>query len=174
MWVALGALTRGWAVAQQGHSSEGIAQLQEGLAGWQATGARLALPYQRTLLADAYLTAGRRAEGLHAIISSFCCPDDVWWLAEQYRVRAQLLLLAPGSEQEAEHYLRRAVQESRGRGSQALELRAATSLARLLQAQGRAAEGREALSGPTDAYTEGDNLSDLRQARILLATLPAG
>ena len=174
MWVALGALTRGWAVAQQGHSSEGIVQLQEGLAGWQATGARLALPYQRTLLADAYLTAGRRAEGLHAIISSFCCPDDVWWLAEQYRVRAQLLLLAPGSEQEAEHYLRRAVQESRGRGSQALELRAATSLARLLQAQGRAAEGREALSGPTDAFTEGDNLSDLRQARILLATLPAG
>jgi predicted ATPase len=132
MWVAIGKLTRGWAMAQQGQSAEGIAQLREGLAGWQATGARLALPYQRTLLADAYLAAGQRSDGLQAIISSFCCPDDVWWLPEQYRVRAELLLLAPGSEREAESYLRRALQEARARGSKALELRAEKSLARTL------------------------------------------
>jgi adenylate cyclase len=132
MWVALGTLTRGWAIAQQGRSGEGITQLREGLAGWQATGARLALPYQRTLLADAYLASGQRSEGLQAIISSFCCPDDVWWLAEQYRVRAELLLLAPGSEREAESYLRRALKEARAHGSKALELRVATSLARIL------------------------------------------
>jgi hypothetical protein len=30
------------------------------------------------LLADAYPAAGRRSEGLQAIISSFCCPDDIW------------------------------------------------------------------------------------------------
>jgi hypothetical protein len=40
-------------------------------------------------------------------------------------------------------------------------------------ARGRAAEGRETLRGPADAFTEGDNLSDLRQARMLLAALPA-
>jgi predicted ATPase len=78
MWVAIGALTRGWTRVQQGDSAGGIAELRQGLAGWEATGARLALPYQRTLLADAYLATGRQSEALQAIISFFCCPDDIW------------------------------------------------------------------------------------------------
>lgn len=174
MWVAIGALTTGWAMAPRGQSAAGIALLRDGLAGWTGSGARLALPYQRSLLADAYLAAGRRSEGLQAIISSFCCPDDVWWLPEQYRVRAELLLLAPGAEQEAEAYLHRAIEEARARGSKALELRAARSLAQLLRRQGRATKVRVALAGLLDAFTEGDALPDLRQARSLLAELAVG
>jgi predicted ATPase len=171
MWVAIGMLTSGWAMAQQGQTAAGIAKLREGLAGWEASGARLALPYQRTLLADAYLAAGRRWEGLQAIISSFCCPDDIWWLPEQYRVRAELLLLGPGSEQEAETYLRRAIEAARAHGSKALELRAAKSLAQLLRRQGRVAKIQGVLASLLGAFTEGDGLPDLQQARSLLAEM---
>ena len=43
--VAWGTMYRGWALAQQGQEEEGIAQIRQGLAASQATGAGVGLPY---------------------------------------------------------------------------------------------------------------------------------
>jgi adenylate cyclase len=55
-----------------------------------------------------------------------------------------------------------------------LELRAATSLARLYQQTGRAEEGRSLLGPVCDSFTEGFETSDVRDARALLSGMAAG
>ena len=63
-WLAYGTLVRGWALAEQGQSEEGIAQMQQGLAAYRAMGAELdsSLP----VLAEAYGKVGQIEEGLRA------------------------------------------------------------------------------------------------------------
>jgi tetratricopeptide (TPR) repeat protein len=162
---------RGSALAHQGRIEEGTALLRQGLTAWDATGTQLALPYSHARLAEAYQLAGRREEGLQALDGSFCSVEEVWWLAEQYRVRAELLLLTPGFETEAEATLRQALDVARSQKSKSLELRAAMSLARLLWQQGRAVEGRALLAERYAWFTEGFDTADLQEARGLLDAL---
>jgi len=162
---------RGSALAQQGRVEEGIAVLRQGLDAWEATGTQLALPYSRARLAEAYLLAGRREEGLQTLDESFYCVEEVWWLPEQHRLRAELLLLAPGYEAEAEASLRQALDLARSQKSKSLDLRVAMSLARLLRQQGRAAEGRDLLAECYAWFTEGFDTPDLQEARELLEEL---
>ncbi|NIO68752.1 MAG: hypothetical protein GTN71_06850, partial [Anaerolineae bacterium] len=157
--------------AFQGHVEEGIVQISQGLAGFGATGTQLSLPKYRTRLAEVYLLAGRQEDGLKALEESLSHTEQVWWLPEQYRVRAELLLLAPGSEAEAEASLRQALDLARSQKSKSLELRAAMSLARLLRKQGRAAEGRDLLAECYAWFTEGFDTPDLQEARELLEEL---
>jgi predicted ATPase len=169
-WQAGCTMLRGSALAQQGHVDEGIAVLRQGLAGWEATGTQLALPYFRARLAEAFLAAGRREEGLEALGQSFSHREEVWWLAEQFRLRAELLL-TPGTEVEAEAALRKAVELACRQKSKSLELRATASLARLLRQQGRAAEGRDLLAKCCAWFTEGFDTPDLQEAKGLLEEL---
>jgi predicted ATPase len=92
-------------------------------------------------------------------------------LPEQYRVQAELRLLAPGAEAEAEAGLRQALDVARRQGAKILELRAAMSLARLLDGQGRAAEGQPLLADCYARFTEGFDTLDLQEARELLDQL---
>jgi DNA-binding winged helix-turn-helix (wHTH) protein/tetratricopeptide (TPR) repeat protein len=73
-----------------------------------------------------------------------------------------------GRRAEAARCFRRAVEIARTRGEGSLELRAATSLARLRAAEGRPAEARAALAGVYGRFTEGLDTADLRAARELL------
>jgi predicted ATPase len=68
---------------------------------------------------------------------------------------------------------RAAFVKSRGQrsGSEGLELRTATSLARLWQTQGRHREARELLAPVYEWFTEGFDTQDLIAARALLETL---
>ena len=64
-WLALATILRGWAMAEQGRNEEGIAQIQEGLAAFRATGAELLRPHVLCLLAEACMEDGsprRRAK----------------------------------------------------------------------------------------------------------------
>src|SRR5262249_40428186 len=64
---ASGVTWRGWALAMQGRGEEGIAQIHQGLAATQATGAELFRPYVLVLLAEAYGKTGQTEEGLSAL-----------------------------------------------------------------------------------------------------------
>jgi tetratricopeptide (TPR) repeat protein len=171
LWRATSEMLHGLAIAYQGHIEEGIVEISQGLAGFAATGTSLALPLAAGALAQVYLLAGRREDGLKAVEESLCHTEQRWWLPEQYRVRAELLLLGPGSEAEAEASLRQALDLARSQKSKSLELRAATSLARLLRKQGRAAEGRDLLAECYAWFTEGFDTPDLQEARELLEEL---
>jgi tetratricopeptide (TPR) repeat protein len=166
-------MLRGSLLAHQGQVEEGIAVLRQGLEAWEATNTQLALPYSHARLAEAYLLAGRREEGLQALDEPFSCVEEVWWLPEQHRLRAELLLLAPGAETEAEAVLHQALAVARQQKSRSLELRAAMSLARLLRKQDRAVKGRDLLAECYAQFTEGFDTPDLQDARALLEELAA-
>jgi ATP/maltotriose-dependent transcriptional regulator MalT len=124
--------------------------------------------YGRACLAEAYLLNGKRETGLRAADEALYPSEEAWWLPEQYRVRAELLLLTPDHEAEAETLLKQAADLAQSQEARSLQLRALTSLARLLRRQGRAAEGRALLVPCYDWFTEGFDMPDLREAREIL------
>lgn len=155
----------------QGCVEEGIAVPEEGLAAWEATGTQLALPYFRARLAEAFLIAGDREKGFRALEESFLHKEEVWWLAEQNRLRAELLLCEPSTVAEAEAVLRAAQETARSQNSKSLKLRVTVSLARVLRQSERAAEGRDMLAKCYSWFAEGLDPLNVREARELLALL---
>jgi tetratricopeptide (TPR) repeat protein len=170
MWHANAAILRGTALAHQGRVEEGLRELTQAQYLWQATGAGL-VAYGASCLADAYRLAGRREEGILALDESLYHSEEAWWQPEQYRLKAELLLLAPGDEPEAERLLQQALTQAREQGARALELRAATSLARLLRSQGRSVQARAQLVESCDGHCDGLYIPDCRDARRLLREL---
>jgi adenylate cyclase len=171
LWQANAMVLRGAALSQQGQLEDGIIVMTQGLAIWDRTGVRLAKPHAQARLAEAYLLAGQRKEGLALVDESLRSPQEAWWLPEQLRIRAELLLLAPGFEAEAETTLRQALEMTRSQGSRALSVRVATSLARLWQGSGRAEEGSALLAECLACLPEGHDLADGREAHELLEQL---
>jgi hypothetical protein len=90
---------------------------------------------------------------------------------EVYRVEGELRRMSSEPPEEAARCFERAVEMARGRELRSLELRAATSLARLFRDQGRREDARRTLAGIYSWFTEGFDLPDLRAARALLDDL---
>jgi predicted ATPase len=90
--------------------------------------------------------------------------------ADLYRVKGELLLTQDvPDEQEVESCLRQAVDVARQQQAKSLELRAALSLSRLWQRQGKRAEAYELLAPVYGWFTEGFDTADLKDAKALLA-----
>jgi adenylate cyclase len=175
LWVAWGASMRGWALAMQGQGAEGMAQVRQGLAAYRANGAVSAVPFWCTVLADICDHLGHPADGLQALTEAHTLveqQEERWWEAEVCRLRGVLLLRQPETPQaEAEAWLQRALDVARRQEAKALELRAAMSLARLWQQQGKHTEARELLAPIYSWFTEGFDTADLQEAKALLAEL---
>jgi len=165
----------GWAIAEQGHNGEGIKQLQEGLAMSRATGAELRRPYFLTLLAEAYRETGSLDHGLSALTEALAAADEHetrHYEAETHRLKGELLLRQNNSNvAEAQRCFERAIAIARKQSAKSLELRATTSLARLLAIQGRREEARMMLAEIYSWFTEGFDTADLKDAKALLAKL---
>jgi predicted ATPase/class 3 adenylate cyclase len=175
LWAALGTSLRGWALAMQGQGEAGTAQARQGIAAWQATGAVLYVPYLCTVLADVCAQLGHTDDGLQALAEAHTLVEqheERYWEAEVCRLRGVLLLRQPGTPQaEAEAWLQRALDVARRQEAKSLELRAAMSLARLWQQQGKRAEGYELLAPIYGWFTEGFDTADLQEAKALLEEL---
>jgi predicted ATPase len=199
--LAMGTLVRGWALVDQGHGEEGIAQVREGLTAYRATGAALLGPYFLSLLAQAHATTGQAEEGLRVLAEALAMVQNTgerWWEAELYRLKGEFILKqAVGRERpptapanatvgaevnmgvysrrplftEAEACFQRALDVARRQGAKSLELQAAISLARLWQRQGERAEARQLLFEIYDWFTEGLDTVALQEARALLKEL---
>jgi predicted ATPase len=166
---------REWALTMQKQSEEGLVQARQGITAWRATGAAVWVPYLCTVLAEVCDCLGHTADGLQALAEAHTLVEqheERWWEAEVYRLRAVLLLKQPGTPQaESEAWLRRALEVARRQQAKSLELRAAMSLARLWQRQGKRAEARELLAPIYGWFTEGFDTADLQEARELLEAL---
>jgi predicted ATPase len=95
LWLAQGTVSRGWALAEQGHGEEGIAQIRQGLNAYRATGAEVMRPYFLALLAEAYEKAGQAEEGLNALAEALAVVNKTggrYYEAELYRIKGQLVL----------------------------------------------------------------------------------
>jgi predicted ATPase len=177
-WWALGTMLQGWARAMQGQGEEGIPQLHQGLAAWQATGARGAGPYYLAMLAEAYGQAGQAEEGLHVLAEALALANaggERRHEAALYRLKGELLLNAECGVQNAalsaEECFQQALAVARRQEAKSLELRATMSLSRLWQQQGKRAEARELLAPIYHWFTEGFDTADLQEARALLEEL---
>jgi TOMM system kinase/cyclase fusion protein len=172
---AWGTSLRGWALAMQGQSEEGLIQVRQGIAAWQATGAVLHIPYFYTMLAEVCDRLGHAEDGLQALAEAHALVEqheERYWEAEVRRRRGVLLLQQPGTPPaEAEAWLQRALDVARRQEAKSLELRAAMSLSRLWQQQGKRQEAYDLLAPIYHWFTEGFDTADLQDARALLAEL---
>jgi len=92
--------------------------------------------------------------------------------AELYRLAGLLHLTHPAMAQaEVEGNITHALTIARRQGAKSLELRAAMSLARLWQRQGKRDEARQLLAEVYNWFTEGFDTADLHEAKALLAEL---
>ena len=168
-------ILRGWALAEQGQSAEGIAQMRQGITRWRSMGAEIMRTYMLALLAEAYREAGQMQEGLAVLTEAMSLIDEQgerWWEAELYRLKGELLLaLSPNSVADVEVCLHHALDIARRQQAKSLELRAAMSLARLWQCRGQPVEARKLLAPIYGWFTEGLNTADLCDARALLEEL---
>jgi TOMM system kinase/cyclase fusion protein len=191
--LAHGTTLRGWALAEQGQGREGIAQMQQGLAAYQATGSELFRPYYLALLAEGYGRAEQTAEGLVALSEALAAVHkngEHVYEAMLHRLQGQLTLQkfqvssskfqvpntqhptpSTQAEAEAEACFLKAVAIARQQEAKSLELRAATSLAYLWQRQGKQHAARNTLSEIYSWFTEGFDTVDLREAKALLREL---
>ena len=174
-WAALGTLLRGWALAMQDQGKERMAQVRQGIAAWQATGAVVHIPYFYTMLAEVCDYLGHTEDGLQALAEAHTLVEqheERYWEAEICRLRGVLLLRQTGTPQaEAEAWLQRALDVARRQEAKSLELRAAMSLSRLWQQQGKRQEAYNMLAPIYHWFTEGFDTADLHDARVLLAEL---
>jgi len=175
LYVAWGTILRGWALVQgDGREADGIDQMNQGIAACRATGGATSLPKSLAVLAAAYGKVGRAEEGLGALSDALALvnkSDERCWEAELYRLKGELLLDAGKSEAEAEACFRRAIQVARDQSARSWELRASTSLGRLLHRQGKTVEARALLQGIYGLFSEGFATADLVDARALLDAL---
>jgi predicted ATPase len=94
------------------------------------------------------------------------------WDAETWRVRGELLLIGSAPDgREAESCFRRGLEVARRQEAKSFELRAATSLSRLWQRQGKPADARQLLGEIYGWFTEGFDTADLKEAKALLEEL---
>jgi predicted ATPase len=174
-WVAYSAILRGWAMAQQGEAQEGIAQILQGVMAWRGTGAEIWRPYWLMLLAEAQGMMGQPAEGLLTLAEALTLVDkneERWCEAEIHRLKGELLLQQNSDNQiEAERCFHHAIEIARNQQAKSFELRAATSLARLWQSQGKRQEAYDLLAPVYGWFTEGFDMADLQEAKALLYVL---
>ncbi len=173
--LAYGTILRGWAMAKQGRNEEGIALIREGLAGTRAKGLETDRPYWLGLLAEACGETDRLDDGLNALTEALAAADereDRHYEAEIHRLKGELLLKQNNSNaSEAQSCFERAIEIARKQSAKSWELRATTSLARLLSQQGYREQARTMLADIYNWFTEGFDTADLRDAKALLDEL---
>ena len=173
--LAEGTFRRGPRLLTQGQAEAGRALVHQGLAAYRATGAEVRRPYYLALLAETYGHVGQTQDGLAALADAMSATDetgDRWWEAELYRLKGELQL-APSVDQHvaAETCFHQALDIARRQQAKSLELRAAMSLSRLWQQQGKRVEARELLVPIYGWFTEGFDTADLQEAKALLEEL---
>src|SRR5207245_3209673 len=109
------------------------------------------------LLAEAYGRVGRPDKGLDVLASLGEEQRETYFAPEVHRLEGELTLQANGqARSEAERKFRYAIDLTRRRKEMSLELRAAMSLARLLEAdRTRRTEGRATLAASYERCTAG-------------------
>ena len=132
-------------------------------------------PWRRGVLAEGYSKNGRLDDAgkeLRRAVEAAEQTGQHFFDAELCRISGEIALRSdPRDQMEAERYFRNAVAVANQQEARSWELRAATSLARLLLDTNRREEARKLLGGIYGWFTEGFDLPDLKEAKALLDEL---
>ena len=184
LWVSFGKIALGWADAELGDIAQGIEQMQQGLAAYEATETKIFYPTFLCSLADQLNKAQRMEEGLVVIAEALTWAEqneEGYALAELHRIKGELLLNSSDSLQAGklprDSSRSSALSEARGcfsdaltiakqQGTKSWELRAALSMHRLDVLLGN--PNHTQLAEIYSSFTEGFETADLKRTRALL------
>ncbi len=164
----------GWLKALEGDNEKGIKEIRQAMEQVELVGARIH-SLQDTLMLESLLRGGDHAQGLAAAADAIAHAHrtgERYCLAELNRLKGELLVLN-GDRAAGEAAFRTAIEAARTQKARWWQLRATTSLARLLRDTGRRDEARAMLAEIYDWFTEGFDTADLRDAKALLEELLA-
>jgi tetratricopeptide (TPR) repeat protein len=174
-YVAMATYQRGRALAAQGLGAEGIAQMRQALAAVRATRTALGMPNFLAWLAEAYGRVGQVDEGLPLLGEALAMVGTTGERrneAELHRLHGELLLRQAVPEvQVAEACFQQALTIAHRQQAKSWELRAAMSLSRLWQCQGKRTAAYELLAPIYSWFIEGFDTVDLQEAKMLLEEL---
>jgi predicted ATPase len=174
-WLTTNQMLLGGTLVAQGHHERGMAQGLEGMTANRALGRGGNLPYYLTLMAEAYGMVGQFDAGLAMLNEALSVAEETevrYYEPELHRLKGELLLQqSPTHQTEAEACYQNALEVSRHQQAKSLELRAATSLARLWQSQNKRQEAYDLLTPVYEWFTEGFDTADLIEAKTLLEEL---
>ncbi len=176
LWKTLGQLLKGRLLVRRGEFTAALPLLRAALETCEETGWTIGRPEFLCALSEGLAGVGQLTESIRAVEQALAVADragERWYVAELLRCKGKLLLLQdqPGAAATAEDHFRQALDCAREQGALSWELRAATSLARLLRDQGRSADGVALLQPVYDRFTEGFDTADLEVANSLLRDL---
>jgi adenylate cyclase len=165
----------GWTEVTANDFHTGITRIRDNLAEYGAGGACIRVSHFLALIAAALGKSGKPGEGLREIEESLAVIERTGervYEAEVYRVRGELLLAqAASNASHAEQSFGTAIEISRKQHAKSWELRATTSLARILSNTNRRDEARVMLADVYNWFTEGFDTADLKDAKALLDEL---
>ncbi len=174
-WPPQAMILQGWVQVEGGQAAEGMIRMQEGLTRLEDTGTVIQRAYSLGLTANAHSQVGQIREGLGMLDEALLLVDKTggsWPEAELHRFKGELLMRqAATDERQAENCFHQALAVARRQQVKSLELRAATSLCRLWQKQGKQEQARELLAEIYGWFTEGFDTRDLKEAKALLKEL---
>jgi class 3 adenylate cyclase/predicted ATPase len=172
LWKLWATTLGGAAMVEAGQTHEGREQLLGGVEAMRAAGARITMTQTLSLVAQAHARCADLCQAMAAIEEALGAAEtsgERYYLAELNRVRGELLLMSqPSNNPEAEQSFRRSIELARRQDARSWELRATTSLARLLKRQGQTEEARHLLGKIFNWFSEGFHTADLADAKALL------
>ena len=176
IWVTFGRCFRAAVGVVIGDKASGLHELAESVQELEATRFCAHLTMFLGVLAETQAATGAIMDGLNTVDRALArCEShgDKWFEADLLRIKSEILVLC-GKEASAVAHLEQALDLSAQQGAKLLELRAATTLARLLVGRGNDDKARGILMPIYQWFTEGFDTVDLRASRELLNSLPAG
>jgi predicted ATPase len=171
-WEGLGRIFQGVLVTRRGDLAPGLRQLRGALDEFGAMSDWISTILLNEVVAG-FARAGQIADGLAAAEQEIDRAERTgarWLFPELLRIRGELLLLQAetGAAAAAEDHFRQALNCAQRQGALSLELRAATSLARLLRDQASPADAAAVLQPVYDRFAEGFDTADLKAAKAFL------
>lgn len=166
---------RGGALVMRGEHQRGHSLLKQGNDFWHESGGRICNAMFRSWISLGLSGLGRHEEAsrLNTRNVDHCrSTGDRYMEPECIRLQGEFVLAAAKPDRDAaERYFREAVAVACSHGAKSWELRAATSLARLLQTRERGAEAIACLEPVVDWFSEGLDTTDLRRAKDVLSAI---
>src|SRR5262245_31220010 len=182
LWLAFGNINYGWAEFELGNTEKGIQQMRQGLAAYDATGARLWRPHFLGLLGGSLCRSERVDEGLSVLNEGIELAErtgESYSTAELHRLKGEWIMKAADAMTtgrsplvaQAHASLAEALRVAQEQGTKSWELRVRMSLQLFDQEKNARRESRQALSDLYSWFTEGFDTADLKKARTLLSAV---
>jgi predicted ATPase len=176
IWIALGTLCRGTGLVLEGQRvNRGVELVKQGFDLFRGTGAELSLTHYHAVLAEAYMASDRAEDARQTVEEGLALVErtaERFHESNLHRIKGELLLTESNTNQSAAiAEFEQAIDIARQQKAMSWELRAAISLAQVLQSDGQKSQAYDALNAAFAGFTEGFDTPDLVKAKSLLEVL---